>query len=180
MRMGAREAFELELAGERAGIIGLLAGVIDSCTPQFQVDTFVPTGGELATQAATAGGSSGGCRPCPAGACIQGTVTDQTGASVPGAMVRALRPGGGEAAAGTRSGENGHFLLTGLADGTVELRIETPGFSALKHGPIQVKGGVTYLFDEPFEIEIAHPPFETVAAPQQPRLCGGEAPSRKR
>lgn len=180
VRMGEREAFGLDLAGERAGIIGLLAGVVDSCTPQFQVDTFVPTGGELATQAASvAGGSSGGCRPCPAGACIQGTVTDQTGASVPGATVRALRPGGGEAA-GARSDENGHFLLTGLADGTVELRIVTPGFSDLKHGPIRVKGGVTYLFDEPFEIEIAHPPFETVAAPQEPRLCGGDARSRRR
>jgi hypothetical protein len=169
---GSPDSLVLELAGDRAGIIGVLAGAVGTCKSQFQADTFVPSGRELAPQAAVAeGGASGGCSPCPSGACIQGTLRDQTGASLPGATIRAAGAGATADSLTARSDARGNFLLAGLPDGRAGVRIELAGFSALKLAPIQVKQGKTYLFDEPFELEIARQPFETTAAPRQPRVC---------
>jgi hypothetical protein len=173
VRTGSREGFALELAGDRAGIVGVLAAAVGSCKPQFQIDTFVPLGRELAAQAAVPGASPSGCRPCPAGACVQATVSDESGASLAGASIRAGTSSGAAGAPTARSDASGNFLLTGLPDGRADLRIELAGFSALKVPPIQVKSGTTYLFDEPFELVIAQPPFETVAPPRQPRPCTG-------
>lgn len=172
VQAGSRESLVLELAGERAGIIGVLAGAVGTCKSPFQIDTFVPSGRELALQAAVVeGGASGGCRPCPSGACIQGTLRDQTGAALPGATIRAAAAGATADSLTARSDAKGNFLLAGVPDGRAEVRIELAGFSALKLAPIQVRRGTTYLFDEPFELQIARPPFETTAAPRQPRVC---------
>jgi hypothetical protein len=172
VQAGPRDSLWLELTGDRAGIIGVLAGAVGTCKSQFQIDTFVPSGRELAQQAAVVqGGATGGCRPCPSGACIQGTLRDQTGASLPGATIRAAVEGGTADSPTARSDAQGNFLLAGLPDGRVEVRIELAGFCALKLAPIQAKRGTTSLFDEPFELEVARPPFETTAAPQRPRVC---------
>jgi len=171
VRTGSRDGFALELAGDRAGIIGVLVSAVGSCKPQLHIDTFVPSGRDLALQAAVVPvGNSGGCRPCPVGACIQGSLRDTTGASLSGATIRAVS-GGTAGAPSARSDASGNFVLSGLPDGRADVRIELPAFSALKVAPIQVKSGTTYLFDEPFELELARPPFETVAPPRQPRLC---------
>jgi hypothetical protein len=176
VRTGSREDLALELAGDRAGIVSVLASVVGNCKPQLQVDAFVPSGRELSSQAVVVpNGSADGCSPCPVGACIQGTLRDQTGASLPGATVRAIASGSA-APLSARSDASGNFLLSGVPDGRADVRIELAGFSALKVAPIQVKGGTTYLFDQPFELQVAQPPFETVAAPRQPRVCTSRKP----
>jgi hypothetical protein len=167
------EGLSLQLAGDRAGILSLLASVASTCKPQLRVDTFVPSPRELMSQvAAIPNGSSGGCKPCPLGACVQGTVRDVTDAPLSGATIRAA-PGSGGGPLIARSDASGNFLLAGLPDGKVDVRIEQTAFSALKLPPIQVKSGATYLFDEPFRLELAQPPFEQVASPRQPRVCTG-------
>jgi hypothetical protein len=172
VRIGSNEDVMLDLVGGRPGIIGVLAHAVGSCKPQLQIDTFVALGQDLALQAAAPpSGTSEGCRPCPVGACIQGNVTDQSGASIEGARVLAATSDGGSGAPSVQSDSDGNFLLAGLPDGRADLRIELTGFSPLKMAPIQVKRGTTYLFDEPFELSIAGPSSGTVAPAQQPRLC---------
>jgi len=171
VRTGSSEEVMLELVGARPGIIGALTQAVSRCRPQLQIDTFVAMGQELARQGAAAPhGTSEGCRPCPVGACIQGTVRDQSGASIEGARVLASTPNNGSGAPSVQTDPDGDFLLAGLPDGRVELRIELTGFSPLRMAPFQVARGTTYLFDEPFELSISGP-SETVAPPRQPRLC---------
>ena len=62
-------------------------------------------------------------------ATLSGTVTDQTGAVVPGAQVTATAVATG-AATTTQANSEGFYILTGLLPGVYRLRVENPGFQA--------------------------------------------------
>ena len=160
-----------ELRGDRASVIALLVSALEGCRPLLQVDTFVPPGPELAATASPGDGeASVGCKPCPRGACIQGRVTDQTGASIIGATVRVAVRGAAVAPGSIRTNEKGEFLLAGVPDGTCELSVEMTGFAGLKAAAFPVKAGATYLFDDPLEMTVG-PDFETTTVSQEPFRC---------
>jgi len=73
---------------------------------------------------------------------IGGTVTDQSGAVVPNAAVRAKNVSTGANASGT-SDEGGRFLLIHLQPGVYSLEVSTSGFSAFKATNIIVEVGRT-------------------------------------
>ena len=77
---------------------------------------------------------------------ITGTVTDQSGAVVPGAAVTVTNTGTG----GIRSTETlslGAYRFLLLPPGVYELKVEAPGFGALTRASIQVTVGQTVVID---------------------------------
>jgi iron complex outermembrane receptor protein len=59
-------------------------------------------------------------------ATVSGTITDQSGAAVPGATVTIAGPGG---AASTTSGSRGEYSFPNLANGTYRVAVTLPGFA---------------------------------------------------
>src|SRR5262245_49567058 len=68
---------------------------------------------------------------------IAGTVTDQSGAAIPGAAVavRNLETG---ATRDTVTDEAGRFNVPGLPVGSYEISVELAGFSKFRRGPINL------------------------------------------
>lgn len=60
---------------------------------------------------------------------LSGTVTDSTGASIPGATVRVLLPGSSSAVATMSTAEDGGFVFVGLNPGVFDLSVESAGFA---------------------------------------------------
>jgi hypothetical protein len=114
--------YKLELRGDRPGVIGFLLAVSEGCSSMLKLKGFTPPRGELADAAAEAGHRPTRCVPCPAGqgACVEGSVTDPSGAVLPGATVEMTPSGGGEPRR-TLTDRNGGFFLKGLPDGTYTL-----------------------------------------------------------
>jgi hypothetical protein len=77
---------------------------------------------------------------------IGGTVTDQSGAVVPGAGVSTKNLGTGASAAG-KSDEGGRFLITHLAPGVYSVELTASGFAAYKATSITVEVGRTTTID---------------------------------
>jgi Carboxypeptidase regulatory-like domain len=172
--------YGLALRGDRAGILGLLVSVLPTCRPLTRIEHWMPPTVELAAQAAQAGtGVTPGCQSCPAGACVQGTVTDQSGASLPGAIV-SVKPASGAGSPRTaRSDDAGRFLVTGLAAGDLVVAAEAIGFAPVVTPPFAVAPSTTYLFESPLELR-ASLGRESSRQPPPPIACRNRRPSSKR
>jgi hypothetical protein len=173
--------YKLELRGDRAGIIGLMASALATCTPLFQVDTFVAPGPELTSVAAALGQDVPGCAPCPAGVggCVQGSVTDESGAELPGVTVR-LEPRSSTAVAKVApTNDAGGFFITSIPEGSYTLRLQLWGFAALETAePFLVKRGLTSLFEAPFELRVTAVELAIVIE-QSPVRCGSQGVRRR-
>src|SRR6266852_926762 len=91
---------------------------------------------------------------------IGGTVTDQSGAVVLNAAVRAKNVSTGANASGT-SDEGGRFLLIHLQPGVYSLEVSTSGFSAFKATNIIVEVGRTTTIDVTLGVQAQ---IETIVA----------------
>jgi hypothetical protein len=79
-------------------------------------------------------------------ATITGTVTDTTGASVPGAQVVAIAPATGLRRE-TTTGEAGGYNLPGLPIGTYNITVSREGFDTVKFQDLTLSVGQRYTFD---------------------------------
>lgn len=83
---------------------------------------------------------------------ITGTITDPSGAVVPGASIVALNTSTGVSQT-TTSGANGNFLLPQLTPGTYTLRVTKPGFAAQITQPFQLQ--VNQSLTDDFQLALA-------------------------
>jgi hypothetical protein len=83
---------------------------------------------------------------------LQGTVTDETGAVIPGANVTLTAPGFEPRS--TSTDENGQYRFTGLRGGTYSIRVETAGFALFEKADVPVSSGVV-TFDAPLKVQAA-------------------------
>ena len=176
----ARENHKLELRGDRAGIIGLLASTLP-CTPLFRIDTFLPATTELVAAAAAPGASpTEGCKPCREGGCVQGAVIDEAGAVVPGATIRAEPRSGPTEARTEQSDDAGEFFIKGVPEGSYELVVQITGFASVRSTPaFVVKPGFTFLFESPFVLKVATIQ-ESITVSREPIQCRRGGASTKR
>ena len=73
---------------------------------------------------------------------LRGRITDQSGASVPGAEVRARMNGGREVRA--QSNENGEFQLLNLTPGAYTVRVLSKGFALFEVAALNVSGAMKF------------------------------------
>ena len=85
---------------------------------------------------------------------INGTITDTTGAVVPGAKVRLSQEDTGTTRQ-TISGDRGTFVLSSLPIGRFSLVISRAGFAALRIADIDLNSGVTRTINGQLQIETA-------------------------
>ncbi|MDP8990398.1 MAG: carboxypeptidase-like regulatory domain-containing protein, partial [Acidobacteriota bacterium] len=78
-------------------------------------------------------------------ASLRGTVTDPSGAGVPGASVTATGPAGLVRVA--QSGNDGAYAITGLPPGTYTLRIAATGFSLFEKMQLELTAARTTTAD---------------------------------
>src|SRR5215471_18714466 len=81
-------------------------------------------------------------------ASISGTVTDSSGANVPGAAISALEMSTGAVTRGTSNGE-GFYVLSGIAPGQYQLRVEKDGFQT------HVREAVLVEVNRPVNVNVA-------------------------
>jgi hypothetical protein len=86
----------------------------------------------------------------PTGA-IEGTVTDQTGAAVPGAKVTITEQATGRAIPLTTN-ELGRYSLRNLLPGTYDIKVEAPSFSTRVINSVQVNSGAVVNGDVRLEV----------------------------
>ena len=91
---------------------------------------------------------------------IGGTVTDQSGAVVPAAVVKSRNVGTGVASSGVTDG-SGRYLLIHLQPGTYSLEISVSGFAAFKASNITVEVGRSTTMDAVLQVSTK---LETVVA----------------
>ncbi len=75
--------------------------------------------------------------PTPAlaqGGAVRGTVEDQEGRAIKGAVIRASSPGAGSGVLTTTSNAKGHFALIGLSSGVWSFEAEAPGYVTQQNG----------------------------------------------
>ncbi len=84
---------------------------------------------------------------------VQGTVTDDTGAIIPGATVSAVNARGIPKTAGTN--ENGAFTINGLAPGIYTIRITTTGFAPFEKRGVEISAGRPVTLDAPLKVALA-------------------------
>ena len=84
---------------------------------------------------------------------IQGTVTDDTGAIIPGATVSAVNSRGIPKTAGTN--ENGAYTINGLAPGVYTIRITTTGFAPFDKPGVEITSGRPVTLDAPLKVALA-------------------------
>lgn len=82
---------------------------------------------------------------------LTGTVTDQSGAVVPGAVVTAIHTATNTSRTVTVN-ESGEFVLPQLVVGDYELRTEAPGFKASRNSGITLTPGATIRADIKLEV----------------------------
>ena len=83
---------------------------------------------------------------------IGGTVTDPSGASVPGATATVTNPGTNAQSSGTTDG-SGRYLIAHLPPGIYSLEIQAKGFGAFKATRITVEVGRATTVDAPLSVE---------------------------
>ena len=71
---------------------------------------------------------------------LHGTVTDPSGASVPGALVQLRGPGGEKR---KMTDQNGQYTFTGLASGKYQVRVIAKGFSITDRRDVEITGPAT-------------------------------------
>ena len=69
---------------------------------------------------------------------ISGSVTDSSGAAVPGADTRLLLPGGAKPVLATQTSAEGIYRFTGVAPGSYDLTVEARGFSQFTSRGVKV------------------------------------------
>ncbi len=84
---------------------------------------------------------------------IQGTVTDESGAVIPGANVSVIAPNGVEKKAGTDA--SGSYSVVGLAPGTYTVRVLTTGFAKFEKA-VSISAAQTITVDAPLKIQLAN------------------------
>lgn len=77
---------------------------------------------------------------------VEGNVTDQSNAKVDGARVT-LRDNTGVIRYETRTGEDGRFSFSSVADGEYLVAAECPGFTQTREARVELRGGVTKTVD---------------------------------
>ncbi len=82
---------------------------------------------------------------------LNGSVSDPTGAVVPGASLTLTDKGTG-ATRTTTTGPNGTYIFTQIDPGQYRLEISMPGFKTLVHDPIFLQVGFTSTLDAKLEI----------------------------
>ena len=92
---------------------------------------------------------------------IEGQVTDKTGAVIPGATV--LVKGAAERSLTTN--ENGAYSATGLAPGSYNVRVTTPGFAPFER-TADVSGGKATKIDAAMEVMLETQKVTVEAEPQ--------------
>lgn len=85
---------------------------------------------------------------------IQGTVTDETGGVIPGAIVSAVNSRGIPKTAGTS--ENGAYTINGLAPGVYTIRITTTGFAPFEKPGVEITPGRPVTLDAPLKVALAN------------------------
>lgn len=85
---------------------------------------------------------------------IQGTVTDDTGAVIPGATVSAVNSRGILKTAGTN--ENGAYTINGLVPGIYTIRITTTGFAPFEKAGVQISASKPVSLDAPLKVALAN------------------------
>lgn len=107
------------------------------------------------------------------GIALTGTVSDQTGAAIPGASVTATSPAGQPARTAT-SDANGHFVLDNLAPGAYDVKTRASGFQEQLTQGVQVSAtqpnvaNVTLSVGssaQTVEVQAATPRLDTVEPP---------------
>lgn len=178
VRFGAHED-GLELRGERAAIVRLLSAILDTCRPLLQIDNFVPSRAELVAGLSAPGLTSGGsCRACAQAGCIQGSVTDESGAAVEGVTVHAQPTSGAGETQTARTDEAGQFFLAGVSEGSYQLKVQNTVYALVWPRPFLVKPGFTYVFDSPFLLKVATVE-ESITVSIVPRQCSPSGPRKK-
>ena len=87
--------------------------------------------------------SPGSARAQTSQPALQGVVTDQSGSSVPSALVQAIGPKGEQRQA---TGADGHYSFAMLPPGTYRLRFIAKGFSVGEKQGVDISGGTTVDF----------------------------------
>src|SRR5262245_55455504 len=95
---------------------------------------------------------------------VSGTVTDSSGAVVPGASVTLTNTGTGVANT-TPSNGSGNFVFLNVQPGSYELSVELQGFKPVKTPPFQVEVGQTVNRMLPIEAGVSENVTVTVEAP---------------
>ena len=85
---------------------------------------------------------------------IQGTVTDDTGAVIPGATVSAVNSRGIPKTAGTN--ENGAYTINGLVPGIYTIRITTTGFAPFEKPGVEISSSKPVSLDAPLKVALAN------------------------
>ena len=78
---------------------------------------------------------------------IGGTVTDDTGAALPGVTITLTSPGPAGAGSGQGRGSRGEYQFTGLPPGTYRLSYELSGFARLVREEIRITTGFAARVD---------------------------------
>lgn len=149
--------------GQRADIIEMLRSQLPACLPLTRFDNFAPPAGELvatrlprdaANSAIAVRARKAGCRPCPSGACVVGTVTDESGGILPGAYV-SFRAAGGRSLADAVTNGEGRFFISRAPAGNHRLEVALQGFMTVRPAKaFTIQTGRTYAFEEPFTLRV--------------------------
>src|SRR5436309_10116738 len=96
-------------------------------------------------------------------ATVRGTVTDPTGAVLPGVSVAIINPGTG-AARETATDARGGYLVAGLFPGTYELKVELSGFKTFDRKNIVLSPNDSRGIDVVLEVGAVTERVEVLAA----------------
>jgi len=82
---------------------------------------------------------------------VEGSVSDQSNARLSGARVT-LRDAAGVIQHETRTGEDGKFILSDVADGSYRVSVEAPGFTQTREVRVETSGSATTTVDVQLEV----------------------------
>jgi hypothetical protein len=102
-------------------------------------------------------------------ASISGTLTDSTGATVPGAAISAVETSTGALARANANGE-GFYVLSGIVPGQYRLRVEKEGFQAYVREGIMVEVNRPVNVDVTLQVGATTQTLTVSAAPEQVNL----------
>jgi len=92
---------------------------------------------------------------------VRGSVTDPSGAAVPGATIQ-LVPASGQPVT-TTSGPNGAYEVRGLGAGKYTLKVAAPGFDTFENDDVELTQGQLRSIDVPLVIQVQQQKVEVTA-----------------